>query len=412
MTNMSRMTSTRQTDILICGGGVPGLALACLLAQLPAKVTLLEKSPPPTPEQAAPDTRTAALMQGAINILRRAGSWDICREHGEELRTLRIIDDSRAPPLQVDFSAGEIGLPAFGVNMPLTPLRAALWAQAEHNPHIKLIKAGLENYRADETGISATLENGQTLRARLIVGADGRASKVRTIAGIKARSQVFGQSAITALLAHSKPHDCISTEFHRPGGPCTLVPLPGNCSSLVWVERSADAERFIKMSRHALERAIQDRSAGALGKIALAAGPSCFELSGLRATRLTAARAALIAEAAHVLHPLGAQGLNLSLRDVAALAETLADALRLGLDPGSAAVLARYERRRRADIASRAGATNSLNRLLTASPVALSGLRRLGLKSIGLISPLKELAMQEGLAPPDRESRLAAGEAL
>lgn len=403
-----------KTNILISGGGIAGLALACLLGRIGVDVTLLEPHPPQALADTAPGSRTSALMHGSVNILKNAApeGWVRCLPCGAELQILRIIDDSARPAITQDFAASDIGLAAFGVNMPNNTLRAALWESAQAIDHIRILDTGLADFNAGATQLNAKLDDSRTIRAQLLVGADGRRSRTREIAGISCKSRDYGQSAITCVLSHSRPHNHISTEFHRPGGPFTLVPLPGNRSSLVWVEKTDDAARYVAMSRHALTRLIQDKTQGALGKIEMENAPSSWPLQMIRATKLTGPRVTLIAEAAHVLHPLGAQGLNLSLRDCAALAEILADGLRQGQDPGSASLLAAYERRRRPDIAGRIIGTNGLHDMITARFLPANTLRRVGLRTIGAVPPLKNLAMREGLTPLQQDSRLAAGEKL
>ncbi len=408
------MAKTLNTDILIIGGGAPGLALATLLAPLGLAVAVVDVAPFAGLRDLKPDTRTAALMQGTVRILRAAGAWDSCAAHGADLRTLRIVDENgrRGAAVTADFRASEIGLDAFAVNMPNAVLRAALCDRARTVKNITLLPGRRLADYSTESRVHATLDDGTIINATLIVGADGRESAVRTIAGIETRVQEFGQSAITCLIEHNRPHDNISTEFHRPSGPFTLVPLPGKTSSVVWVEHTADADALMSVSRPSFMQALQDRTRDALGGVRMVAGPSCWPLIGLRAARLTAPRMALIAEAAHVLHPLGAQGLNLSLRDAAALAETIADAARLGLDIGSAVTLAAYEKRRVADVDGRVYGTEGFNHLVSNNKSAIHNLRRAGLKLVSGITPLRNIAMQQGLAPQDENSRLLKGHAL
>lgn len=402
------------TGILIAGGGVPGLALAILLGRLGIPVTVADARPAAPLARTAPGGRTSALMRGSVNILKAAGGWNSAALFGEKLQTLRIIDDSRpgAPPVRVEFAASEIGMDHFGINMPNNIMRAALAEEAARMKTVTMIESALTGLEPGEGRIAARFENGITVTAALLVGADGRESTVRRLAGIECRTRDYGQRAITCLIDHTIPHANVSTEFHRPSGPFTLVPLPGNRSSVVWVDKEDRAKEFAALSPHAFERALTDRSGGLLGKIALASKPESVPLAAMRAKTLTGPRLALIAEAAHILHPLGAQGLNLSLRDAAALAETLADALRTGLDPGCAAILDRYERRRRPDIMERAAGTDSLNRMVSNKSGLIGNLRRFGLKTLDRTPPLRRLAMHHGMAPEEENSRLIRGEPL
>lgn len=405
-------------DILIAGGGAPGLVLATLLAPLGLRVAVIDPAPFPGLAEARPDNRTSALMQGSINIVRAAGAWEACADRGAPLQVLRIIDEN-APrakddkTIQSDFHASEIGLSAFAMNMPNGILRAALCDRAREIGDIDLRPGrSLAGYTVEAGFARATLDDGATIKARLIVGADGRGSKVREIAGITARTHEFGQAAITCLIEHSQPHDFISTEFHRPTGPFTLVPLPGDMSSVVWVDYQDAADSMMKVSRPVIEQALQERSRDRLGRVKMVGNPSSWPLIGMKAKQIVAPRVALVAEAAHVLHPLGAQGLNLSLRDVAVLAETIADAARLGLDFGSKVVLDRYAKRRATDIDSRVYGTEGFNHFVSNNKQAVHNLRRAGLRVVGSVTPLRNLAMQHGLAPQDADSRLLAGQAL
>jgi 2-octaprenyl-6-methoxyphenol hydroxylase len=388
-------------DILISGGGIPGLVLSSLLGSLGLNVVVIDPHPPTKPDPLKPDGRTSALMAGSVNILKAVGLWEASAIYGAPLETLRIIE---SPTARADFNATDIGQPYFGINMPNAILRSLIPGE--------VCQAGLTNFTADDIGITATLDTGDTIRARLLVGADGRDSKTRTLCDIDTWQRNYGQNAITCLINHSRPHENISTEFHRPGGPFTIVPLPGNQSSIVWVEYAGDADHFLRLRKTEFENALQDRTEGLVGKIELASPPSSWPLKALRAKSLTAPRIALIAEAAHVLHPLGAQGLNLSLRDVATLAEEIADAARNGLDIGSATILARYESRRRADVLTRLLGTDSLNRMVSNDVSVLKTLRSVGLKTIDAITPLRRFAMNEGIVPGYDDSRLSRGEML
>ena len=222
----------------------------------------------------------------------------------------------------------------------------------------------------------------------------------------------YDQSAITCLINHSRSHSNTSTEFHRENGPMALVPLPGNQSSVVWVEKTETAQDLIKLKKQDFEQTLQDKTQDILGGITLEVGPECWPLCSIQAESLTASRVALIAEAAHVMSPITAQGLNLSLRDVAALAESIVDAARLGLDIGSQSVLRTYEKRRRIDIETRVFGVDTMNHVVSTDILGLKRLRRAGLKSLDTLYPLKTLAMQVGLAPRIDQSRLAKGDSL
>ncbi|MCB1562856.1 MAG: FAD-dependent monooxygenase [Alphaproteobacteria bacterium] len=396
------------TDILIIGGGIAGLTLAALLGRSGIAVRLVEGFPPKPLKDTAPSGRTVALMERSLDLIKTAGAWEACEAHAAPLKTMRIIDRSIAgrEDVTADFESAEIGQAQFGFNIPNSILRAALYEAVQKNKNITLhAPAKLADYKADGSGINATLEDGTHIRARLIVGVDGRASPVRKIAGISTRTHDYKQTAITCLLNHSRAHEHISTEFHRPGGPLALVPLPGNCSSLVWVERNPRAETLMEMRESQFLEALEEETGGLLGGMTLETQPESWKLSSLCAKSLTAQRTVLAAEAAHVISPITAQGLNLSLRDIAALHETLVEAARLGLDPGSKAILDQYERRRRLDIATRIAGVNGINRIVSNDIPAVKTLRRRGLRLLDKLPALKHFATKQALAPEVDQKR-------
>lgn len=406
------LKSDIQADIIVSGAGPAGLTLSILLGRAGFKVVLIDAEPPAPVNMDAPSGRTAALLNGSVNVLKAAGFWEALHDIATPLRNMRIIDDSKgiAERPQLEFSAADAGLECFGHNIPNNVLRMAL---ANKVPEIKTLTrfapAKLTSYKIDGGQVVAALDNGKTVKASLIIGTDGRNSVVRKIAGIEAKIHDYGQIAMTCLLEHTKPHQFTSTEFHRSGGPFTFVPMAGNMSSLVWAEKTEDAKRFLAMKRADYERAIQDRSCGLLGTIALQSSPESWPLMMLSSDRLTGDRAVIAAEAAHVMSPIGAQGLNLSLRDIAALAEVITDAARLGEDIGSTIVLERYERRRRIDVKSRVIGVDGYNRIVANDKDALKDFRRLGIRTVGKIPGLKQIAMSHSLMPSMDDGRLLNG---
>lgn len=403
-------------DIVISGAGPAGLTLAALLGRAGFRVVLIDaEKPAPVDYEEKPSGRTAALLTGSVNILKATGIWPSLKEYATALQTMRIVDDSQQglPQVKVEFRASDIGHAEFGFNIPNVILKSALLSRIGYTPSIThLAPAKLKDYIVEKQKVIATLEDGRVIVAPVIVGTDGRGSIVRSVAGIDAKKHDYDQMAMTCLIEHTKSHDFTSTEFHRPGGPFTLVPMPGNTSSIVWVEKKDDAQKFLAMKKPEYQQAIQDRTCGLVGTVTLKSNPESWPLMLLSSEKLVADRAALAAEAAHVLSPIGAQGLNLSLRDVASLAETLVDAARLGEDTGSSSVLSRYERRRRADIKSHVVGIDGLNRIVANDLGFLRDLRRLGLKGLENIPALKSFITHQGLAPAMDESRLQSGGAL
>lgn len=388
----------KQTDILISGGGIPGLALALLTGKGGAAVAVVDPLPLDDESRLTqPETRTSALMNGSIDIIEKTGVWEACTVHGGRMAAVRIVDGASGQDMT--FRAEEIGCDRFGVNMPNGALHRALIREAQTCSNIRLLPSRrVVSFEADDFGVSVRTDAGDEIRARLLVGADGRASPTRERAGIGVKERDYGQTAMTCLIGHSRPHSDTSTEFHRPGGPFTMVPLPGNRSSIVWVDFPEAADRFMRMDKTAFVTALQDRTDGMLGEIELAAPPQSWPLKALRAERMTGKRVTLIAEAAHVLHPLGAQGLNLSLRDAGRLADALGEALRCGIDPGSSAVLAGYGRASAADARDRLFVTGALNRIVSGVSPLVPPLRRAGMKAVGGIRPLRDAVMRYGVA--------------
>jgi len=409
-------TKDLKCDIILSGAGPAGLTLSVLLAEAGFKVVLIDaETPAPADLKAPPSGRTAALLNSSVNVLKAAGVWDTLEKISTPLKIMKIVDDSQNGQNQivVEFKATDINHDQFGFNIPNAFLKSAFAAKLKSVKNLThLAPAKLVNYKIEGGQVIAQTESGQTITASLIIGTDGRNSIVRSVANIEAKKHDYGQMAMTCLIEHTKPHNFTSTEFHRPGGPFTFVPMPGNQSSIVWVEKTDDAKNYLAMKKPEYERAIQDRTCGLLGTITLKSNPESWPLMLLSSEKLTGNRAVLAAEAAHVLSPIGAQGLNLSLRDVATLAEILTDAARLGEDIGSASVLSRYERRRQFDIKSHVVGIDGLNRAVANDMLFLKDLRRLGLKGLEKIPALKNFTMQQGLVPAMDDGRLLQGSPL
>ena len=388
-----------KTEVLIIGGGIAGLTLSLLLGKAGLSVSIIEPRSFPLSASDRHYGRTAALMGESVNVLKTLNLWDNIAANTAPLQTMRIIEDGNPniDPIQIDFPASDIGLSEFGYNVPNMMLHKMLGDAALNAENITIIEGKLESFDKN----IATLENGDTIHANLLVGADGRHSKVRELAGIKTTNKEYNQSAITCLISHSLPHENISTEHHRSGGPFTMVPMPDkdgkHISSIVWVEKTADSDGFMTLDKAAFEHALQTRTRGSLGEVKLANDPENWPLKAIIAKELIAPRLALIAEAAHAMSPIGAQGLNLSLRDVDILAKTIIDAAKLGEDIGNQNTLAHYRRERRLDIETRFYGVDGYNRIVSNNIGFLRGLRRAGLKTIDKIPALKQFAMQQGL---------------
>jgi 2-octaprenyl-6-methoxyphenol hydroxylase len=398
------MSEGAQTaEVAVIGGGPAGLVCAIALAAAGVETVLVAP-------HAAPDHRTTALLAGSVTALETLGVWPACLPDAAPLRKIRMIDDTarllRAP--EISFAAEEIGLDAFGYNIENRHLVAALEAHAATRklPRMAAPALVVEN---DDTGVTVEYAGG-ALRARLVIGADGARSLCRAAAGIGTRRRGYPQAALTLNLEHARPHDDISTEFHTESGPFTLVPLPGRRSSLVCVLAPEDAQRLAGASEDILAEDIERRAHSLLGRMRAEPGRGLFPLTVETADAIARGRIAMVGEAAHVVPPIGAQGLNLGLRDAAAIAEIVADARRTGLDAGAPSVLAQYETARRADIMSRTVAVDLLNRSLLAGFVPLHGLQGMSLYLADRIGPLRRALMREGVMPAASRPRLMRGE--
>jgi len=279
-------------------------------------------------------------------------------------------------------------------------------------PALRIITDEVHEVVPGEVDATVALKSGDALRAPLVVGADGRHSLCREAVGIDVSQRRYRQTALTVSFAHSRPHNDISTEFHTPSGPFTLVPLPGDRSSLVWVLEPGEAEIMAALGDDELSDEIEYRSHSILGKIAVEPGRGLFPLSVVTARRFAANRIVLVGESAHVVPPIGAQGLNLGLRDAACIAEAAISAKRYGHDIGGPDVMARYERMRRADIGSRTVAIDVLNRTLLTDLLPVQGVRGLALYAIDQLGPLRRALMREGIAPRMMQPKLMRSEAL
>ncbi len=397
--------TTHKVEVAVIGGGPAGLTAALALAGAGVECALIA-------ERAKPDNRTTALLAGSVAALQTLGVWPLCRADSAPLSAIRIVDDTRrlirAP--EVRFEAAEIGLEAFGHNIENRHLFAALERAAAPAQPLRLESAASRIVPGD-AGVTITLADGRTVQAKLVVGADGRRSLSRAAAGIETTSRAYPQAALTLNLAHARPHGGISTEFHTEEGPFTLVPLPGSRASLVCVTAPDEAQRLAQLDDGALGDEIEQRSHSILGKITVEPGRSVFPLGIERAQAFAARRIALVGEAAHVIPPIGAQGLNLGLRDAATIGEVVVEARRAGADVGSPAVIARYDDLRRRDVATRAAAVDLLNRTLLTDFLPVQGMRGLGLYLIDRIAPLRRALMREGVEPA-AQPRLMRGEAL
>ncbi|MEM8841411.1 MAG: FAD-dependent oxidoreductase [Pseudomonadota bacterium] len=383
------------TDILVAGGGIAGMAAAARFAAMGRSVVLVDPAPP----GGTGDLRTTAILTPGIETLTRAGAWQGMADHSAPLATMRLVDAGgveRCPRETADFRAGHTGAGIFGRNIANAAIRAAL----EH----RLAELGVDRRTTTATGSVGRerqrivrLGDGASIAAELVIAADGRDSALRADAGITRRRWSYGQRALVFSVHHDRPHDGVSTEIHRTGGPLTLVPMPDRdgrpTSSVVWMVPGARATRLAALDDAALAEALTRETMQLYGPLEIAGPRAVWPIISQLAGALTAPRLALMAEAAHVVPPIGAQGLNMSLADVACLAGLIEGEA----DPGAPRLIEAYARRRWPDIAARVAGVDMLNRAAQAEMQPLRDLRRVGLKAINEIPPLRQLAMRLGL---------------
>ena len=376
--------------VIVAGAGPAGLAAAALLAKEGVATALVAPA-------ATEDPRTVALMQPSIQLLRYLDIWPAVLEaQTAPLKKLRIIDDTgsllAAPNLE--FDAQELNLDAFGWNIPLGLLLPALRKRAE-GLGVTFIEATATGAKLSGDAIHLTLSNTSEISASLCLAADGANSAMRKAAGIATDTWSYDQTAIATSFAHSMGHNNVSTEYHKSAGPFTTVPLHENRSSLVWMDRPARAEALIAMSEGDLAAEIQIQTHGELGLISNLGPRKSFPMKGLTARQFAKDRVILIGEAAHVVPPIGAQGLNMSLRD-AALA---ADLILASKDDGSESLMAEYNTLRRGEVLPRQQLIDIMNKSMLLGLLPLEGVRALGLAALHYFGPLKHLVMQQGLQP-------------
>lgn len=389
------MTADPEFDIAVVGAGAAGLAAALAFARDGFRTCLVGNA------AATRDGRTVALLDGSIRFLDALGVWPALKGAAAPLATMWLIDDTgslfRPPP--VAFEAGEIELEAFGWNLENVTLVAALVEAAQSTDGLRILKGQVENVILSKDFATIALSDARTIAARLAVAADGRNSKLREAGEIRSRAWRYPQAALTTILAHERTHGDASTEFHTRHGPFTLVPLPGRRSSLVWVTNPSHAERLMSLDDAALAAVIERQAQSMLGSMRIDGPRGVVPMSGLSVERYQAARLALVGEAAHVFPPIGAQGLNLGLRDVAALRDAVVDARVAGEDIGGPAALARYQRSRDLDVRLRTAAVDGLNRSLLSGLLPADLMRGAGLLALANIGPLRRAMMREGVTP-------------
>ena len=390
----------QDTDILISGGGPAGLIAAAAFGAQGHRVLCVDPTPPVTVEaDAGADLRSTAFLAPSVAFLERIGLWPLLAPHAMPLQVMRIVDAGGAEPrarLVRDFDAGDLGEgQPFGWNLPNWLIRREVLARLSDLPNVQFRATGTAGLVARDDAAFVSLGDGSRIRARLVVAADGRGSPVRQALGIGTRTFRYGQKALAFAVTHELPHDNISTEVHRSGGPFTLVPLPDRdglpCSAVVWMDRGAEIARLAALPEPEFTEALNQRAAGMLGRLTPVTRRSTWPIISQIADSFVGPRVALVAEAAHVVPPIGAQGLNMSLADLAALVDLSVE------DPGNRTALAAYDRARRPEAMTRLIGIDALNRASMASARPLRDLRAAGLGLLHGVSPLRRLLMRGGM---------------
>ncbi len=391
------------TDIIIAGGGLVGNTLALALAQGGIRSTVIDPLPRAAQLEAGFDGRTSAISSGSVRILTHVGAWAHIAPHAQPIHDIRVCDQDK--PGYVHYSDKDVGEP-FGYIVENNILRRGIYLALEAAQNITMITGKVTGFTNQPQSTTAQLEDGTNLTAPLLIAADGRFSKLRELAGIPHRVISYDQTAIVCVIEHKHPHDGLALEKFYPAGPFAALPLKPtaegiNRSGIVWTEHENDAPHYVALPDAEFNAELQQRigepATGYWGKVHAVGKRFSYPLKLMRADRFTAPRFALVGDAAHGIHPIAGQGVNLGYRDVAVLAELLADQHKLGLDLGADSLLAHYQRWRKLDSVSMTASTDLLNRLFSNRVPGLSFIRRAGMVAVDHMPPLKKFFMRHAM---------------
>ncbi|WP_341212037.1 FAD-dependent monooxygenase [uncultured Limimaricola sp.] len=391
---------TQNIDILVSGGGIAGLSAAAAFGARGFSVLCVDPAPPVREmAEAGADLRSTAFLQPARALLDSAGIWERLAPHATPLQVMRIVEAGRGTPVSRDFDAADLGPLPFGWNLPNWLLRREMAARIEEMDRVEFrAGCGFAGLVMRDDRALVRLSDGSRIAAKLVIAADGRSSPVREACGIGVRVRRYGQNALAFAVTHEAPHDNVSTEIHRSGGPFTLVPLPdldgAPSSAVIWMEPGREAERLAALPVSDFDIEATSRSERVLGRLHLVTRRQAWPIILQTARALTAQRVALVAEAAHVMPPIGAQGLNTSLADIACLVDLAAARPEV---LGDAAMLSTYAQRRSGDIALREHGIDALNRLAMAGGPLAQAVRGAGLSVMHDVPALRRGLMRLGL---------------
>ncbi|MGC3937811.1 FAD-dependent monooxygenase [Roseobacter sp. EG26] len=403
-------------DILIVGGGLNGPTLALALASAGQSVIVVDALPVKTRKNAGFDGRSYALALTSARLLQALGIWDKIEDYTQPMLDIKVTDGRAgegASPFFMHFDHAEIEEGPMGYMVEDRHLRPALLNAVQKEKAIRQINGDVViDQKLDPTGISVVLQSGKTLRAKLLVGCDGRRSGTAARSGIKRTGWEYNQTALVCALDHALPHNGVAHQFFMPAGPLAILPLKGNRSSIVWSETTENAHQINAMSDADYLNVLRPRFGSFLGDLSLTGARFTYPLSLSLANELVAPRVALVGDAAHGIHPIAGQGLNAGLRDVAALADVVTDASRRGEDIGTAAVLSRYQQWRRFDNTALALATDAFNKLFSNDNPILRGLRDIGMGIVGNMPGMRRGFIREAAGLTGDLPRLLKGEKL
>jgi 2-octaprenyl-6-methoxyphenol hydroxylase len=390
-------TVPANTPVLIVGAGLVGAAQALALASEGIASTVVDKALPEEVLQAGYDGRVSAISYASTKVLSGIGVWDALRADAGAIDSILVTEGGRYSDIL--FDASEIGSEPFGYMVPNMLLRRVLLQAVLDHPSITYLGGqAVSEVAVEGACVRATLESGDALTASLLVVADGRYSSVRDAIGIKARKFDYHQQAIVCTVRHAKPHKNRAVEWFFSEGPLAILPMQGgHTSAIVWTEEEAMASHLVALDADDFAYDLAQKLGGLLGDFSMEGKRYCYPLNLFQAEALTAARAVLIGDAAHAIHPIAGQGVNLGYRDVGVLTEVLGDAVRSGQDIGSSAVLSHYQQWRRFDATSMTATTDILNRVFSSDGKVVKHMRRAGMAVFGRTDPLKSFFMHAAM---------------
>ncbi len=401
----------RRVELLVVGGGLAGTTLALAAASAGIATALVDRENPGTLLAAPYDGRSTALAWGSHLVFAALGVWEDIAAESSPIKEIRVADGGSRLFLHYDHKL--VGAHPLGFIVENRVLRRVLLARCQSLPSLAHVAPmAVERVEYEAGAARASLADGSVIRAELVAAADGKTSPLRAAANIRTIQWSYPQTAIVCTVRHAEPHRGVAVEHFLPAGPFAILPMTGGRSSIVWTERRDLAPRLLAASEDEFRQELARRFGDHLGALELEGPRWSYPLSFLFATRTIAPRLALVGEAAHLIHPIAGQGFNLGIRDIAALAEAIVDARRLGLDIGAASVLRRYESARQIDAAVLGTVTDGLNRLFSneVAPVRLA--RDLGLAAVDRTAPLKRLFMRHAMGTYGNLPRLTRGERL